>query len=233
MSVSARAQMTALIPGLGAEGVSRLAQAKVLVVGAGGLGSPVLFYLAAAGVGTLGISDPDQVAPSNLNRQILHTPARIGRQKSDSAQQTIAEFNPELNYRQLPGITAQNAHELLSDYELIVDASDNFETKYLLSDTCQALKLPLVWGTLVGLQFQVSMFAHGVYLRDLFPSPPRPGQTATSAEQGVLGAVCGQAGSIMATEVIKWFTGCGQPLTGKVLVADAAQNTWHVLPFTS
>lgn len=229
--VSERDRMTAQIDGIGAEGIDALRSASVLVVGAGGLGSPVLAYLAAAGVGTIGISDGDIVEESNLQRQIVHTSNRIGMGKTRSAVTFIRALNPHIVTRVESPITSDNAHAVCSRYDIIVDATDNFETKYILSDTCARLDLPHVWGTLVGMDYQVSLFAEGVTLRDVYPEAPPHGSTPTSAQVGVLGAVCGQAGSVMATEVIKWITGIGDPLRGRLLIGDGAHGRWNVVDF--
>lgn len=227
--VDERDRPTALVEGIGETGIARIQASRVLVVGCGGLGSPVLAYLAAAGVGTIGVSDPDRVEISNLQRQVIHPAHRLGEVKAHSAALTIRALNPHLRVQVEEGITPDNARHVLSGYDVIVDATDNFEAKYLLSDTCRDLARPLVWGTLVGMTYQVSVFAEGISLRSLYPAPPPLGTTPTSRTDGVLGAVCGQAGSTMATEVVKILTGAGRPLIGSLLIVDAAQGSWNVV----
>lgn len=229
--VDERDKMTAMIPGIGQSGIDALRRSKVLVAGAGGLGSPVLFYLAAAGVGTLGISDPDIVDESNLQRQIIHATARIGCNKADSAAQAIAALNPAVATIKEPAITADNAADIVSGYDIVVDATDNFDAKYVLSDSCREAGIAQVWGTLVGMDYLVSLFDDGLSLRDLYPTAPPRGSTPTSADIGVLGAVCGQAGSVMATEVIKHITGVGTRLLGRVLIGDGRDARWNVVDF--
>lgn len=232
--VSERDRLTAQVTGIGEAGIVALQAARVLVVGAGGLGSPVLAYLAAAGVGTIGISDDDLVEESNLQRQVIHGANRLGQVKSQSAAASVKHLNPQIKVEIQPKINPQNAEEICSQYDLVVDATDNFSAKYLLSDTCYRLGIVDVWGTLVGMDFQISVFAQGTQLRDLYPAPPAAGQvTRTSAEYGVLGAVCGQAGSIMASETIKWLTKAGKPLIGKLLVVNAAAGKWNLVDFRS
>lgn len=231
--ISERDRLTAKVPGIGETGLAALKKARVLVVGAGGLGSPVLAYLAAAEVGLLGISDSDCLEISNLQRQVIHPAAHLGMQKSVSAAKTLAHLNPNLKVVQVPKIAADNVEEICSNYDVIVDCTDNFPTKYLLSDTCLHLHKPLVWGTLVGTTFQISTFVHGRNLRDLYPQQPAAGSTLTSQEVGVLGAVCGQAGAIMANEVIKFITGAGQCLVGSLLIVNTADNRWNVVQFAA
>lgn len=230
--VAQRDQMTALVAGIGEAGVAALQQAKVLVVGAGGIGSPVLAYLAAAGVGTLGISDDDVVEESNLQRQVIHQAKHVGQVKSWSAQQSLAALNPAVQVHRLPHLSAANATQICQQFDVVVDATDNFAAKYLLSDTCQDLHLPHVWGTLVGTSFQASVFIPPLSLRDIYPTVPAPGTTLTSATAGVLGPVCGQLGSILATETIKVLTNLGRALVGKLLVVDAAGAKWNVIDFS-
>lgn len=229
--VDARDQMTAKIDGIGVAGVAALKRAKVLVVGAGGLGSPVLAYLAAGGIGTIGISDNDIVEESNLQRQIVHTTGRIGMKKTQSAQHFITDINPAIATVVEPPITPDNACDICSRYDIVVDATDNFDTKYTLADACHATATPEVWGTLVGMDYQVSLFCDGLSLRDLYPAPPPHGATPTAAQVGVLGAVAGQAGSVMATEVIKHITSVGRTLRGRLLIGDGAAGRWNVVDF--
>lgn len=251
------------IPGFNPAGQAALSRAKVLVVGAGGLGSPVLTYLAAAGVacpypdpadpdlvapqpcanhqvetpeapatgGILGIADGDRVALSNLPRQILHTRERLGWEKADSAAARLRDLQPQLRVQTHGRLEGDRAAAVIADYDVVVDATDNFEAKYLLSDVCKEVGRPLVWGTLVSMSFQVSVFDQGYCLRDLYPVMPQPGTTPAAAQIGVLGPVCGQAGSIMASEVIKLLTGVGQPLIGRLLIVDAGAGKWNTVSF--
>ncbi|AOZ73053.1 hypothetical protein BK816_06930 [Boudabousia tangfeifanii] len=230
-----------LLEGFGEEGQRALYQAKVLVVGAGGLGSPVLTYLAAAGVGHLGICEFDVIEESNLQRQFLHPYERLGQGKAESARETLQAFAPDLSVDLLgkfpllaEGETLDNSWiERLSSYQLIVDAADNFETKYSISRACEQLGVPHVWGSIVGWDFSVSVFtpAQGKGLRALFPAIPPAGSTPTGAANGVLGAACGQAGGVMAGEVVKFLTGAGELLTGQVLLVDTLRNSWQTVPF--
>ncbi len=222
-----------LLPQLGELGQRRLLAARVLVVGAGGLGSPILLYLAAAGVGHLGIIDDDVVEESNLQRQVVHGQADVGRSKVESAAQRVAEINPDaqLSLHQVR-LTPQNAAGILSQYDLVLDGTDNFPTRYLVDDTCAELGLPLIWGSILRFDAQVSVFwaQHGPTLRDLFPKPPPEGATPTCGEAGVLGAMCGQVGSLMAAEAVKLITGAGEPLLGRVAVLDVLAARWHEIP---
>lgn len=220
------------IPGIGELGQRRLAAARVCVVGAGGLGSPVLLYLAAAGVGTLGIVDSDVVEEVNLQRQVLHSADTLGQPKATSAAARISQLNPGV--RVVPHLTyldESNATTILSDYDLIVDAVDNHPTRYLISDTCAKLGVPVVWGAVLVTRAQVSVFwsqpmgpngpLPGITLRDVHPNPPDPQTWVSAAEVGVLGAMCGQVGSLMATEAIKLITGAGEPLFARLLYLDS------------
>lgn len=235
-----RARYDRNVRAFGEEAQRALLRSRVLVVGAGGLGSPVLLYLAAAGVGTIGISDPDPLDLSNLQRQVVHGTPDLGVVKSESARRRLADLNPDVTVITHPRLTEDNAADLLAGWDAVVDATDNYAAKYLIADTAAALGVPHVWGTLVGLAFQVSVFwsappppARPVTLRDLHAAPAVPGTTPTSLDIGVVGAVCGQAGSVMAAETIKLLTGIGQPLLGRVLVGDAAAGRWDVLPFAA
>lgn len=234
-----------LLPGIGEQGQRRLAAARVLVVGAGGLGAPVLTYLAAAGVGTIGVVDDDVVDTSNLQRQVVHGTDDVGRAKVDSAVDALARLNPLVTvvpHRER--LTADNALEVLGGYDLVVDGADNFPTRYLVSDACSLLGVPEVWGSVFRFDAQVSVFwaGHGPTYRDLFPEPPPPGAVPSCAEGGVLGAMVGAVGSVMATEAVKLVTGAGEPLLGRLLVLDALAMTWrtvtvrpdpHAAPVTS
>ncbi|MDJ0350059.1 ThiF family adenylyltransferase [Cryobacterium sp. PH29-G1] len=228
------------LPQLNELGQRRLANARVLVLGAGGLGSPALLYLAAAGVGTIGIVDGDDVEPSNLQRQIAHGQADVGRPKVDSAAERIAEIAPETTVvRHAERLVASNAAEILGGYHVVIDGTDNFPTRFLVNDTCARLGLPLVWASVLRFDAQLSVFwatppadsgITGVHLRDLFPTPPAEGAVPNCADAGVLGALCGQVGSLMATETIKLITGIGSPLIGRVLVIDALSGRFSEIP---
>jgi molybdopterin/thiamine biosynthesis adenylyltransferase/rhodanese-related sulfurtransferase len=221
-----------LLPDVGSVGQRRLTAARVLVVGAGGLGSPVITYLAAAGVGTIGVVDDDVVDHSNLQRQVLHGTADVGRPKVDSAAEAVAAINPLVRVESHQvRLTAQNALDVLRGYHLVVDGADNFATRYLVSDACALLGVPEVWGSVFRFDAQVSVFwaGQGPTYRDLFPEPPPPGAVPSCAEGGVLGAMCGAVGSVMATEAVKLLTGTGEPLVGRLLVLDALAMTWRTL----
>jgi adenylyltransferase/sulfurtransferase len=231
------------IPELGLLGQRRLRAAKVCVVGAGGLGSPALLYLAAAGVGTLGVVDADAVELVNLQRQVLHTTAGIGSLKAVSAAATIAALDPGIDVRvHAERLTAQNAIQILGGYDIVLDAVDNYPTRYLIADTCTALGIPVVWGAVRVTRAQVSVFwsapqspdgpVPGVTLRDLHPEPPDPATWVTAASVGVLGAMCGQVGALMANETIKLITGAGEVLFGRVWYLDAMTARVAEIPFT-
>jgi adenylyltransferase/sulfurtransferase len=224
-----------LLPGFGADAQRRLKNARVVVVGAGGLGSPVLLYLAAAGVGTLGVIDDDRVEASNLQRQIIHGTSDLGRLKVDSARDALLRINPRIRVEAHPyRLTAQNALELLERYDVVVDGADNFATRYLVSDAAELSGRPCVWGSILRFGAQVSVFwaAHGPTYRDLYPDAP-PRETAPSCgEAGVLGMLCGAAGSIMAAEAVKLITGTGRPLLGRLALFDLAEAGWRELTLT-
>ncbi len=218
---------------IGVTGQRSLAAARVLVIGAGGLGAPVLLYLAAAGVGTIGVVDFDLVEKSNLHRQVVHRDTDIGRPKVDSAADAVAALNPSVTVcTHHVRLDRDTAGDLLAGYDLVVDGSDNFATRYLVNDACVAAGKPLVWGSVLGLAAQVAVFwdaapdGSGVQLRDVYPEPPPDGSVPSCAEAGVIGALCGQAGSVMAMEAIKLITGTGRPLLGRVLVIDALAGRW-------
>ncbi|WP_350347483.1 ThiF family adenylyltransferase [Agromyces sp. G08B096] len=225
------------LPELGELGQLRLANARVLVLGAGGLGAPALTWLAAAGIGTIGIVDDDVVELSNLHRQPLHGVADLGRPKVDSAAEAIAALAPDAvierhRLRLEPG----NAASVLAGYDLVLDGTDTFETRYLVDDTCAELGLPLVWASVLRFDAQLSVFwarppiGEGVRLRTLFPEPPAPGEVPSCAEAGVLGALCGQVGAMMAQEAVKLITGIGEPLLGRVVVIDALRGRQREIP---
>ncbi len=225
-----------IIPELGPDGQKRLKNARVLVIGAGGLGSPTLLYLAAAGVGTLGIVDFDVVDESNLQRQIIHGVADVGRPKAQSARDSIAAINPLVDVRLHEfRLDAGNAVELFGRYDLIVDGTDNFATRYLVNDAAVLAGRPYVWGSIYRFEGQVSVFwedapgGRGVNYRDLYPEPPPPGLVPSCAEGGVLGIVCASVASVMGTEAIKLITGIGEPLLGRLMIYDALQMTYRTI----
>ncbi|GAA3586776.1 adenylyltransferase/sulfurtransferase MoeZ [Klugiella xanthotipulae] len=224
-----------ILPGFGREAQRRLLSARVAVVGAGGLGSPILLYLAAAGVGTIGIIDDDTVEASNLQRQVIHSVRDVGRSKADSAREAVLTHNPEATVNLHPiRLNAQNALDILGGYDLVLDGSDNFTTRYLASDAAEILNIPCVWGSILRFTGQVTTFWNvpndgrlGVTYRDLFPEPPAPGTTPSCAEGGVLGVLCATIGSAMATEAVKLITGVGTTLLGRVLHYDALSGKWR------
>ncbi|HWU46170.1 MAG TPA: ThiF family adenylyltransferase [Humibacter sp.] len=221
-----------LLPEIGQAGQRRLKNARVLVVGAGGLGSPVLLYLAAAGIGTLGIIDDDRVEASNLQRQIIHGVADISRLKVDSARDALNAVNPLIRVVCHPErLSTGNAIELFEQYDLVVDGADNFATRYLVSDAAALTGKPCVWGSILGFSAQVSVFwnTHGPTYRDLYPDPPPPESAPSCGEAGVLGMLCGVAGSMMAAEVVKLVTGSGRPLLGRLSIFDLGQVRWQEL----
>ncbi|KPN22084.1 molybdopterin-synthase adenylyltransferase MoeB [Arthrobacter sp. Edens01] len=219
-----------ILPGFGAEAQLRLKNARVLVIGAGGLGSPALLYLAAAGVGTLGIVDDDTVDTSNLQRQVIHSMNDVGASKARSARDSVLALNPLVNVQlHEVRLDAGNALEIFSGYDLILDGTDNFATRYLVNDAAEILGKPYVWGSILRFDGQVSVFwgKHGPTYRDLYPEPPAPGSVPSCAEGGVLGVLCAQIGSVMVNEAIKLITGTGRPLLGRLLVFNAADMTWR------
>ena len=219
-----------IIPEVGMDGQKRLKNAKVLCIGAGGLGSPALMYLAAAGVGTLGIVEFDSVDESNLQRQIIHGQSDIGRPKAQSAADSVREINPyvQVNIHE-HRLDSTNVLELFKQYDLIVDGTDNFATRYLVNDACVLLGKPYVWGSIYRFDGQASVFwsEHGPCYRCLYPEPPPPGMVPSCAEGGVLGVLCAAIGSIQVTEAIKVLTGIGEPLIGSLMVYDALEMTYR------
>jgi len=219
-----------IIPDVAMAGQKRLKNARVLVVGAGGLGSPALMYLAAAGVGTLGIVDFDVVDESNLQRQIIHGQSDIGRPKAESARDSVREINPYVNVIvHETRLDNDNVLDIFSGYDLILDGTDNFATRYMVNDACVLLGKPYVWGSIYRFDGQVSVFwdEHGPNYRDLYPDPPPPGMVPSCAEGGVLGVLCASIGSVMVNEAIKLITGIGDTLLGRLLVFDALEMSWH------
>ena len=225
-----------IIPDIGVVGQQRLKSARVLVIGAGGLGSPTLLYLAAAGVGTLGIVDFDTVDESNLQRQIIHGQSDIGRPKAQSARDSIRDINPlvtvELHEFRLD---AENAVALFNSYDLIIDGTDNFATRYLVNDAAVLAHKPYVWGSIYRFSGQVSVFwedapdGAGINYRDVYPEPPPPGSVPSCAEGGVLGILCASIASVMGTEAIKLITGIGESLLGRLMIYDALAMTYRTI----
>jgi len=223
-----------LLPEVGVDGQRRLKNARVLVVGAGGLGSPALMYLAAAGVGTIGIADADVVDSSNLQRQVVHGSSDVGRPKTESAAETLSRVNPLVTVvRHDLTLDAHNAMEVVAGYDLVLDGTDNFPTRYLLNDACVLRGIPCVWASIYRFDGQASVWwpaAGGPCYRCVFPEPPPPGMVPSCAEGGVLGVLCGVVGSVQAAEAVKLITGAGEPLVGRLLVHDALRQTWDSLP---
>jgi sulfur-carrier protein adenylyltransferase/sulfurtransferase len=221
-----------IIPEIGMAGQKRLKNARVLCVGAGGLGSPALLYLAAAGVGTLGIVDFDVVDESNLQRQIIHGQSDIGRSKAQSARDSIAEINPYVTVvLHEEALDSDNALQIFEQYDLIVDGTDNFATRYLVNDACVLLGKPYVWGSIYRFDGQASVFwaEHGPCYRCLYPEPPPPGMVPSCAEGGVLGVLCASIGSIQVNEAIKIITGIGEPLAGRLMIYDALEMSYRTV----
>src|SRR5437660_6837524 len=219
-----------IIPDIAMEGQRRMKNAKVLCIGAGGLGSPVAMYLAAAGVGTLGLVDYDVVDETNLQRQIMHGQSDVGRKKLDSAEDSIKEINPFVNViKHETFVTSENALDLFRGYDLIIDGSDNFPTRYLVNDACVLLGKPYVWGSIYRFDGQLSVFwaEHGPCYRCLYPEPPPPGMVPSCAEGGVLGVLRASIGSIQVNEAIKLITGIGEPLAGRLMIYDALEMTYR------
>jgi sulfur-carrier protein adenylyltransferase/sulfurtransferase len=219
-----------IIPDVAMAGQKRLKNAKVLCVGAGGLGSPALMYLAAAGVGTLGIVEFDVVDESNLQRQIIHGQSDIGRSKGESARDSVREINPfvTVNLHE-ERLDSSNVMELFAQYDLIVDGTDNFATRYLVNDACVLLHKPYVWGSIYRFDGQAAVFwaDQGPCYRCLYPEPPPPGMVPSCAEGGVLGVLCASIGSIQVNEAIKLITGIGEPLVGSLMVYDALEMEYR------
>lgn len=224
-----------IIPDVGMAGQKRMKNAKVLVIGAGGLGSPALLYLAAAGVGTLGIAEFDEVDESNLQRQIIHGMSDIGRSKAESARESIAEVNPYVEVVvHDERLDNDNVLQVFEGYDLIVDGTDNFATRYMVNDAAYFLKIPYVWGSIYRFDGQASVFAPTLAddapcYRCLYPEPPPPGMVPSCAEGGVLGVLCASIGSIQVNEAIKLITGIGDPAIGKLVIYDALELEWRKL----
>jgi adenylyltransferase/sulfurtransferase len=221
-----------IIPDVAMAGQKRLKAARVLCVGAGGLGSPGLMYLAAAGVGTLGIIDYDTVDESNLQRQIIHGQSDVGRPKAESARDSVREINPLIEVVvHAEALNSTNVMEIFAHYDLIVDGTDNFATRYLVNDACVLLGKPYVWGSIYRFDGQASVFwaEHGPCYRCLYPEPPPPGMVPSCAEGGVLGVLCASIGSIQVTEAIKLITGIGEPLLGRLMIYDALDMNYRTV----
>ena len=228
-----------IIPDVAMIGQKRLKNAKVLVVGAGGLGSPALLYLAAAGVGTLGIVDFDTVDESNLQRQVIHGQSDVGRLKAESARDSVLEINPHVRVvLHTDRLENDNILDVFADYDLILDGTDNFATRYMVNDACVLLGKPYVWGSIYRFDGQASVFwadppaeagVEGLQYRDLYPVPPPPGMVPSCAEGGVLGILCASIGSIMATEAVKLITGIGETLLGRLMVHDALEMSFRTI----
>jgi molybdopterin/thiamine biosynthesis adenylyltransferase/rhodanese-related sulfurtransferase len=221
-----------LVPEIGAEGQQKLLDAKVLLLGAGGLGSPTALYLAAAGVGTIGIVDDDDVDLSNLQRQVIHTTDRIGMPKVDSAEQAMKELNPDVDVvKYQTRLDASNIMEILEGYDIVVDGADNFPTRYLLNDASVRLKIPVVSASILGFDGQLSVFApyEGPCYRCLYPVPPPAELAPSCGANGVLGVLPGTMGLLQATEVVKLITGAGEPLVGRLLLYEALGATFTEL----
>ncbi len=225
-----------IIPDIGMTGQKRLKNAKVLVIGAGGLGSPALLYLAAAGVGTIGIAEFDEVDESNLQRQIIHGQSDIGRPKAESARDSIRETNPYVDVvLHNERLDNDNVLGIFEQYDLIVDGTDNFATRYMVNDAAVLLKKPYVWGSIYRFDGQASVFwpaapgGEAPCYRCLYPEPPPPGMVPSCAEGGVLGVLCASIGSIQVNEAIKLLTGVGEPLLGKLMIYDALEMEYRKL----
>ena len=230
-----------IIPELGVDGQKRLKNARVLVIGAGGLGAPTLLYLAAAGVGSIGIVEYDIVDESNLQRQIIHGVSDVGRSKAQSARDSIVEINPLVEVRlHEQRLEPNNAVNLFAQYDLILDGTDNFATRYLVNDAAVLAHKPYVWGSIYRFEGQVSVFwedapadeggnERGLNYRDLYPEAPPPGLVPSCAEGGVLGVVCASIASVMVTEAIKLITGIGESLLGRLMVYDALEMSYRTI----
>jgi sulfur-carrier protein adenylyltransferase/sulfurtransferase len=221
-----------LLPELGVEGQKRLKQARILLVGAGGLGSPAALYLAAAGVGTLGIADFDAVDLTNLQRQILHGTSRVGQPKLESAVARLHDLNPHVRVEPFPTrLTSANALDILADFDVMLDGSDNFPTRYLINDACVLLQKPLVYGSIFRFEGQVSVFdaTRGPCYRCLYSEPPPPGLVPSCADGGVLGVLPGIIGSLQALEALKLVLGVGEPLIGRLVLFDALRFRFREL----
>ena len=236
-----RYQRQIILAEFGEEGQQKLGQAKVLVIGAGGLGCPVLQYLAAAGIGTLGIVDDDVVALNNLHRQVLYSVADIGSSKATTSERILSQLNPEIKI--IPyntRLTTANALDLIDEYDIIIDGTDNFSTRYMINDACVMLDKPLVYGAISQFEGQVSVFNYStdqnqekINYRDIFPNPPKEDEVLSCAEAGVLGVLPGIIGTMMANETIKMITGIGEVLAGQLFTYNALNNQVYILSLTA
>lgn len=230
-----------LLPEIGGRGQQALKAARVLVIGAGGLGAPVILYLAAAGIGTLGIVDDDVVSLSNLQRQVLHQTAGVGTSKVESAQGAVARLNPHVTVCPLPfRLTADTVSETLAGYDIVVDGSDNFDTRYLVADAAEVVGIPLVTGAVGRFDGSLTVLMpwtsdaagrQAPRYRDLFPEPPPPGTVPSCAEAGIIGALTGVIGTLQAMEVVKLVTGAGDPLVGRLLLYDALAARFETIRY--
>ena len=221
-----------IMPNVGVDGQGRLKAAKVLLVGTGGLGSPLAMYLAAAGVGTIGLVDYDVVDESNLHRQVIHGTKDVGKRKVISAKETINDINPFVNVQlHETALTSENALEIVAQYDLVIDGTDNFPTRYLVNDACVLLGKPNVYGSIFRFDGQLAVFwaEHGPCYRCMFPEPPPPGMVPSCAEGGVFGVICATIGAGQATEGIKILTGVGDPLVGRMQIYDALEARWQTI----
>lgn len=221
-----------LLPEIGQEGQQRLKEARVVLIGLGGLGSPAALYLAAAGVGTLGVVDPDRVDLTNLQRQVLYTDSDVGRPKCTVARERLTALNPRLAVETFPvALTAANALEILREFDLVIDGTDNFPTRYLVNDACVLLGLPNVHGSVLRFEGRITVFGtpEGPCYRCLFPAPPPPESVPDCSDAGVLGVLPGQIGVLQATEAIKWITGVGEVLAGRLLLVDALRMRFQTV----
>lgn len=224
-----------LVSGIGEEGQKELQNARILVVGAGGLGSPVLQYLAGAGIGTIGIVDADVVSVSNLHRQILHPAQNVGMNKAESAKQGMLRINDEVNIVTYPYLlTEENAFEIVSDYDFVIDCVDNFRAKFLINDVCVVLKKPFCHAGVLAMHGQVKTYVpgEGPCFRCIFEEIPEDGSVPTSVDVGILGAMAGMIGCVQALEAIKYFTGVGELLTRKMYVFDAVTMKTRMVPIS-
>jgi sulfur-carrier protein adenylyltransferase/sulfurtransferase len=232
-----RYQRQIILNGFGEESQQKLANARVLIIGAGGLGCPALQYLVAAGVGKTGIVDDDTVSLHNLHRQVLFTTEDVGKPKAAVAAKRLAQMNPEVQLLTYPlRFTNQNAVRIIQEYDYVVDATDNFATRYLINDACVLLDKPLIYGAISQFEGQVAVFNRGenrVNYRDLFPQPPKPGSVLNCAEAGVLGVLPGLIGTLQATEVIKLITGIGKPVADQLFTYNALTNESFIFHLTA
>ncbi len=221
-----------IMPNVGVDGQGRLKAAKVLLVGTGGLGSPLAMYLAAAGVGTIGLVDFDVVDESNLHRQVIHGTSDVGKRKVVSAAETIADINPFVRVEiHETALRSDNALDIIRPYDLVIDGTDNFPTRYLVNDACVLLGKPNVYGSIFRFDGQLAVFyaAEGPCYRCMFPEPPPPGMVPSCAEGGVFGVICATIGAGQATEGIKLLTGIGEPLIGRMQIYDALEARWQTI----